>query len=406
MDKNYFIVLGASIDQKMSIIKANKLGFKTLVFDKNSKAECRKYAYKFFCSSSTDFFLIKKKIKKYKNKIKGVIAQGSDIPRTVSKIEEYLKIKDRVPLKSAIICTDKQLMKGFFKKNEIPTTKLITNYNRNSKFKFPLVIKPVDMSGSKGVFLCNNKNELKFLLKRSKDESIKKKIIMEEFSPGPQLSTETLIIDDNCYTFGFAERNYSDTKSFYPNILENGGIQPAQKYIKYKPLINQYIKKISKKLNIKNGVIKSDIVINNNKIFFIEIALRLSGGDFSETLIPESTGVDIIKYAIMNAAGLKIDYFEFNKKQKNIFIANRYFFSQRKELLKKIKKLKWVKKIQFSKKLKIEKTTSHRDRFGVFIVSARSISVLKKRIKYIYNNIKISDSHLKQNSSMILKKVI
>lgn len=69
-----------------------------------------------------------------------------------------------------------------------------------------------------------------------------------------------------------------------------------------------------------------------------------------------------------------------------------------------IKKLKWVKKIQFSKKLKIEKTTSHRDRFGVFIVSARSISVLKKRIKYIYNNIKISNSHLKLNSSMILKR--
>jgi biotin carboxylase len=410
LDKNYFIVLGASIDQKMSIITANRLGFKTLVFDKNSKAECRKYANKFFCCSSTDFFLIKKKIKNYKNKIKGVIAQGSDIPRTVSKIEKYLNIKNRVPLRAAIICTDKQLMKDFFKKNKIPTTKLVNNYTRNSKLKFPLVVKPVDMSGSKGVLLCKNKNELKYLLKRSKDESIKKKIILEEFCTGPQLSIETLIIDDNCYTFGFAERNYSDTKSFYPNILENGGIQPAQNYIKYKPLINQYIKKISKKLNIKNGVIKSDIVINNNKIFFIEIALRLSGGDFSETLIPESTGIDIIKYAIMNAAGLKIDYFELNKKQKNLFIANRYFFSQKKELLKKImipneiKKLKWVKKIQFSKKLKIEKTTSHRDRFGVFIVSARSISVLKKRIKYIYNKIKISDSHLKQNSSMILKR--
>ena len=219
LDKNYFVVLGASIDQKMSIITANRLGFKTLVFDKNSKAECRKYANKFFCCSSTDFFLIKKKIKNYKNKIKGVIAQGSDIPRTVSKIEKYLNIKNRVPLRAAIICTDKQLMKDFFKKNKIPTTKLVNNYTRNSKLKFPLVVKPVDMSGSKGVLLCKNKNELKYLLKRSKDESIKKKIILEEFCTGPQLSIETLIIDDNCYTFGFAERNYSDTKSFYPNIF-------------------------------------------------------------------------------------------------------------------------------------------------------------------------------------------
>ena len=35
LDKNYFIVLGASIDQKISILTANRLGFKTLVFDKN-----------------------------------------------------------------------------------------------------------------------------------------------------------------------------------------------------------------------------------------------------------------------------------------------------------------------------------------------------------------------------------
>ena len=268
MGKNYFVVLGASIDQKMSIINANRLGFETLVFDKNSKAECKKYAKKFFNCSSTDFISIKKIIKKYKDKIKGVIAQGSDIPKTVSKIEKYLNIKDRVPLKSAIICTDKQLMKDFFKKNKIPTTKRINNFTRDSKLKYPLVVKPVDMSGSKGVFLCKNIKELKYLFKKSKDTSTKKKIIIEEFCKGPQLSTESLIIDENCYTFGFAERNYSDTKSFYPNILENGGIQPAQKYFKYKPLINQYIKKISNKLNIKNGVIKSDIVINNDKFFF------------------------------------------------------------------------------------------------------------------------------------------
>ena len=246
------------------------------------------------------------------------------------------------------------------------------------------------------VFYCvKKKEEFNELLKKSKEISKKKKIIIEEFYEGPQLSTETLIISKKCYTFGFAERNYKDTKFYYPNILENGGIQPAKKFYRYKNLINRYLKKISKKLNIINGVIKSDIVIKNKKIFFIEIALRLSGGDFSETLIPESTGVNIVKCAIMNAAGINIKDKELIDKNYKVFIANRYFFSHKKKKIrkffisKKIKNLPWLKKIQFSKNRIVPKTISHRDRFGVFIVSAKSINILTKRINYIYDNIKI-----------------
>ena len=396
LDNSYFIVLGASIDQKISIITANRLGFKTLVFDKNPDAECKNYASKFFSCSSTDFNNIKKKIKKYKNEIKGVIAQGSDIPKTVSKIEKYLKIKDRVPLKSAIICTDKKLMKDFFIKKKIPTPKQYYNIRSIKKIKFPVVVKPVDMSGAKGVFLCANKDEVDKFYKKSKNISIKKKVIIEEFYKGPQLSTETLIINKKCFTIGFAERNYKDTLSFYPNILENGGIQPAQKFIKYKDSINKSIMQIAKGLNINNGVIKSDIVLKNKNFFFIEIALRLSGGDFSETLIPKSTGVNIIKCAIKNAAGLKVNDHELKEKKNKLFIANRYFFSDRdinlnkKLSIKKIKNYKWLEKIQLNKSKKISRTRSHRDRFGVFIVSAQSISSLNRRIKIIYSKFKFN----------------
>lgn len=398
LDKNYFIVLGASIDQKISILTANRLGFKTLVFDKNPNAEAKNYAYKFFVCSSTDFSKIKEKIKKYSNRIKGVIAQGSDIPEIVSRIENYLKIKNRVPIKSAKICSNKKLMKEFFKENKIPTPNQYYNFKKIKKIKFPVVVKPVDMSGAKGVFLCKNKAELNKFSKISKNISNKKKIIIEKFYDGPQLSTETIIINNKSYTYGFAERNYKDTLSLQPNIIENGGIQPAKNLTKYKPLVNKYIKKIAKNLNIKNGIIKSDIVIKEKKIYFIEIALRLSGGDFSETLIPKSTGVDIIKCAIKNAASLKVENWELQETKDPLYIANRYFFSNkvinfnRQFSLNKIKNYKWLEKIKFNKNKKITKTNSHKDRFGVFIVSAKSIPLLNKRIKKVYNYFKFNIS--------------
>ena len=387
MDDRYFIILGASIDQKTSIITANKLGFKTIVFDKNPNAECRKYAHKFFDISSTNFSSIIGAIKKYKKKIKGVIAQGSDIPVIVSKLELYLGIKNRVPLESAIICSNKRLMKNFFIKHNIPSP---PHFLKTNNLKFPVVVKPVDMSGAKGVFLCKNENDLKKFSIQSKKISLSKKIIIEDFYNGTQLSTESLIINEKSYTYGFAERNYADTKGYHPNILENGGIQPAQKLISYKSLINDYIQKISKYLKIKNGVIKSDIVLNNNKIYFIEIALRLSGGDFSETLIPKSNGINIIRCAIKNAAGIKLKTSDLKEKKNVYFVANRYFFSRKNfeiskyTIPKKIKDKKWLIKIKFSKNKNIVTTKSHSDRFGVFIVRAKTIQTLYKRIKYIY----------------------
>lgn len=392
--KGYFIVLGASRDQKQSILTAKNIGFKTIVFDKNDSAYCKSLADIFFNISSSDWKKIIKRIRKYKNLIRGVIAQGSDIPYSVSKIEKYLKIKGRVPLRSSKICSNKLLMKKFFIENNIPTPKRFLNIKKINKEEYPVIVKPYNLSGSKGVYICSNKKELINNINLTKNFS--NKIVLEKFYKGPQLSTESLIINKKVYTFGYAERNYNDTKFFYPNILENGGIQKSLKLLKYKKKIKNYIKKISQSLSISNGVIKSDIIIKDKKIFFIEVALRLSGGDFSETLIPKSTGINFIKCAIKNAAGLKINSNELkelpiNKQQ---YFANRYFFTKKDLIIKKIiipKSLKikdWLHKIQFTKTKNIKKTQSHSDRFGVFIVSARTIKNLESRINLVYKRIK------------------
>ena len=288
-------------------------------------------------------------------------------------------------------------MKNFFTQNKIPTAKQFKNIHQIKKSDYPVVVKPIDMSGSNGVYFCRNFDEINFFSNISKKKSKKKKIIIEKFLNGPQLSTESLIIKKNVYTFGYAERNYNDTKDFYPNILENGGIQIAKKYFSYKKKVDFYIKKIAKKLKINNGVIKSDLVINNNRISFIEIATRLSGGDFSATLIPKSTGVNFIKCAVKNAAGLKVfknELIGFKNINKNYY-ANRYFFSVDKKNIKKIyvpkflKNVKWIHKLEFNTNRLIKKTQSHKDRYGVFIVSAKNLNQLTKRINFVYNNIKI-----------------
>ena len=110
-----------------------------------------------------------------------------------------------------------------------------------------------------------------------------------------------------------------------PNIIENGGSYPS-KNLQYYDQINKFIKIISRSLKIKNGSIKGDIVIHNNNVYFIEVAVRLSGGDFSETMIPLSSSFDLIRNSINLAIRNKIGQNDLNIKFKDTYLANRYFF--------------------------------------------------------------------------------
>ena len=217
---------------------------------------------------------------------------------------------------------------------------------------------------------------------------------MEEYLKGPQLSTESLIYKRKVYTPGFVDRNYEMLERTKPFILENGGIYPSNFFEHYHK-INHYIKIISKALKIKNGVIKSDIVIHNNKIFFIEIAVRLSGGDFSETLIPLSSSFNLLRNSINLATRCKINKDDLKIKFKNKFLANRYFFSKKGKLKKiygveKIINKSWIKKFKifYGLNQSLPTTTNHATRLGVFVVEAKSKDLLNKRIKMVYDKIK------------------
>ena len=76
-------------------------------------------------------------------------------------------------------------MKNFFTQNKIPTAKQFKNIHQIKKFDYPVVVKPIDMSGSKGVYLCRNFDEINFFSKISKKNPKKKKLLLRNFYMGP-----------------------------------------------------------------------------------------------------------------------------------------------------------------------------------------------------------------------------
>ena len=332
MDKT-LLILGGGPDQLPGILKAKEMGIYTIVLDGNFDAYCKSYANEFHCVSIKHIEQIDTFIKeKLNKKVDGVIAFGVDIPYIISYVANRLDVNYTIPLESAILSENKFDSKEFMKKHKIniPPYSLISSMEDIKEFTnihgFPIVLKPVDNSAARGISLLYDLNNINKYYEYALKNSSCKKIMIEKYLDGPQVSTESFVVNGKIYNIGFADRNYKDMDKFLPNIIENGGDLPSIFMSdKHKFQLEKYLEIISKELNIKNGVIKGDIVIHNDNLYIIEFALRLSGGNFSTIAIPESTGVDFLKVAIKLHLNLEIDEDELLIK-KNKFISLRYKF--------------------------------------------------------------------------------
>jgi biotin carboxylase len=151
--------------------------------------------------------------------------------------------------------------------------------------------------------------------------------MVEEFLPGPQVSTESIVLDGIAYTPGFADRNYEYLDRYAPHIIENGGDLPSRLPESTQEEIRSLVQKAARSMGIGNGVVKGDMVVSDGKAYVIELAARLSGGYFCTHEIPLNTGVDFVGQAIRLALGERLDPLALTPRfQKGV--AQRYLFPE------------------------------------------------------------------------------
>ncbi len=318
MRKNAIIILGASFEQEEIYKESLKLKLSIVSIDKNRDALCRKYSNYFIEESTLNPDKIIKKIEASNLKdlyiFKGVITLGTDIPVTVSKIANYFKLKS-ISIKSAKFASNKILMKKRFKKFRVPTanfsffSKFDNFYRLIKRSKNNFIIKPSDNKGARGVAVINQnlgEKKLRNLFKKSKELSTEKKVICESYISGDQISSEGIFINKKYYGVALSDRNYDKLNFTKPNIVENGGSIPSKYTRKFKEKINKVMHQAAKSLDINFGTIKGDVIINQGKVYIVELAARLSGGYFASYTIPMTYGINIVKASLLCSLNKKI----------------------------------------------------------------------------------------------------
>jgi len=402
LDNSTILLLGASSDQVYAIKSAHEMGIKVIAVDMNPNSIGFKYADDYAVISTRDIEALTEFILEYQKtqKIDGVITMGSDIPDIIAKLCERFSWVGPTK-RTAYWGTNKYAMKCRFKECGIPIPyfSLVNSVKQLkeiiNEIRYPVIIKPVDRSGSRGVFKIEELDDIYTLYNESKSFSYSGQVMVEKYLEGLQISTETVLYDNKAETPGFADRNYELLKRFAPRIIENGGTVPSYLSEQEQKKVKSLVVNAARALGVKHGIAKGDVVMTEKGPYMIEMAVRLSGGDFSESLIPLGCGVNIVKSAIEIALGEKPNFSELKAKF-NKGVVNRYLFPEEGVFksvsnLDLVKKKGWLKKLEFFYNIGDEyrNPISHANRFGVFIVTGNSREEAIERSKWVYNMLKI-----------------
>jgi len=297
------LFIGAGVEQVPGMLKARMMGLQVFAIDANPKARGAKFAHGFFNVSTHDpeaatelaVWLNKKR------GLDGVATIGVDAPLTLATVSQRLGLFGP-SLETALLCCDKLLQKRTLKRFGLPVPefKLVNSTGDVEEMlaRFgALVLKPTDSRGSRGVVQVYEGDDISRLLEIARSHSPSGNVMAERMVRGPQVSTESLVVDGKPYTVGFSDRNYEYWERFKPHIIENGGDMPSR-FAHLYDRIDELTAESAKALGVERGIIKGDLAIENGEPVIIEFAARPSGGFFCTHQIPYSWGRDFTRIII------------------------------------------------------------------------------------------------------------
>lgn len=171
----------------------------------------------------------------------------------------------------------------------------------NIELTFPVIVKPVDMTGGKGISVCHNKVGLDFAIGQVRKISRKAEIVVEEFLEGTGHGF-SCILKDQKVIFNFDDDEYYWASPF----LVSGTSSPSSLSEERKNFIKNEIEIIAKKLNLKDGLLHAQSINTKNGIYITEICRR-TPGDMYVDFVTSRTNFDYVGAIVNPYIGLETD---------------------------------------------------------------------------------------------------
>lgn len=307
------LLLGGSAQQIVAIETAKRLGYETVLCDFLSDNPGQHHADHFYLVSTTEKEAVLEVARR--EHVDGVLAYASDpAAPTAAYVAEKLGLPGS-PYASVEILCSKDKFRAFLAEHGFCTPKA-RGYDRiadaqrdleNGVFRFPVMAKPVDSSGSKGVVRIDGTDRLAEQLDYSMSFSRGKRIVVEEYVEkfGYQIAGDGLSIDGKLVFRYFANDHFNPNcvNPFVPISASFPYNMPSEVQDK----VHETIQRLLTLLGMKTTTYNFDMRIDKDyNVYLMEVAPR-DGGNYIPDVIQYATGVDLVECAVKAAMNEAID---------------------------------------------------------------------------------------------------
>lgn len=303
MDKKSILVFGVGELQRSIICRAKLKGLFTIGIDPCADAVCKDEVDAFEIVGGQDFEGTCAVVEKYG--VDAIVTASTDKPLVM-----MARVAERYgfpfySVETAQWSTDKYQMKQRFLGGGVPCARgrLIAKAEEADDLYYPLIVKPRDNSGSRGVKLCRNREELQDAMQEALQYSHLDTVLVEEYIEGQEYSIEGLHYEGKSEVIQFTEK----TTTEFPYNVELAHKQPANLTENQKNDIRGLVSKIASCMHFENCPSHTELKINERGIFIIETSPRLGGDYITSTLVPLSTGINMEDQLLNIALGEKVD---------------------------------------------------------------------------------------------------
>ncbi len=388
------MILGAGFPQARLLTAAKQLGYKTVVCSIPGDYPGFQYADEIAYTDISDPEAVLEAAKKFE--VNGVATCCLDTGvRALGYTCEKLGLTG-LSEKAAILSADKWQMKNAFLDAGVNTAKCRKVTDESAlkaaleELELPVVVKAVDLQGSKGVYICPTKEAACESFTRAMELTRRDFCIVEEYIQGNELGAQAFVYQGEIvFVLPHGDNTYM-SKTAVP-IGHYVPVDAPQTVI---DAAVEQSKKAIRALGLDNCAVNIDLIERGGKIYVIELTGR-AGATCLPELVSIYYGLDYYKMIAAMAMGddpLAL----FNAREgKNVANASRMLLSEVSGTVKRIENTVTMDEHVYDLSLiiregdRINKFTNAKDRIGQVIVSGDSLPACLERIDEILSQIKI-----------------
>lgn len=294
------------------IEEAHRLGVYVITADYLPNNIAHKYSDEYCNVSIIDKDAVLKVAKELR--IDGILSHAVDPGvTTAAYVAEQMGLPFQCSYEAACILQDKAKFRHFLSENGFNCPKAkgydcIEDALKDADcFNWPVIVKPVDSAGSKGVTKVESKSDLRQAIETALSASLSKNFVVEDFldKVGAQSSADVFTIDGKLVYPAYSDQLFdSGAANPYTPAIE---IWPSSMEQKFQDDLTEQLQRLFTLLGVKSGIYNVESrVCSNGKAYIMEVSPRGGGNRIAE-LQDLATGQSLIRNEIKKALGMEMD---------------------------------------------------------------------------------------------------